>query len=250
MHACGGMMKARPHRISLPSVIPHIIHQTWKTTTLPPQYVAAAESWRRMHPGWTYHLWTDEMLDAFVRERYPDVWPLWRSYPDQIQRVDTARYMLLHHFGGIYSDLDIECLRSMEPLCAHDVVLPRTAPVGVSNDLMLAVPGHPLFAMLIAGMGAARERWSRWWMPRHFRVMLTTASLYLTAQLRAFPDAEAVHILAPELYSSQDRARAYVYHLPGNTWAAWDTHVFVFLHRHWRWLVGGAAVLLLAWMVM
>jgi hypothetical protein len=48
------------------------------------------------------------------------------------------------------------------------VVLPRTAPV--SNDLMLTVPGHPLIAALVAGMGASRGRWSRWWMPRHFRV--------------------------------------------------------------------------------
>jgi hypothetical protein len=79
--------------------------------------------------------------------------------------------------------------------------------------------------------------------------MLTTASLYLTAQLRAVPAADAVHILPPQLYSSQDRDRAYVYHLPGDTWAAWDTHVFVFIHRHWRWLAGAAAAALLAWLL-
>ena len=231
-------------------MIPRIIHQTWKTTTLPEAYREAAASWQRLHPGWTYRLWTDETLEAFVRERYPDVWPLWRDYPDQIQRIDAARYMLLLHFGGVYSDLDIECLRAVEPLLGHAAVLPRTAPVGVSNDLMMAVPGHPLFAELVAGLAASQARWGRWWMPRHFRVLLTTGPLHLTARHRAYRGPAEVHVIPPELYSSQDRARAYVYHLPGDTWAGWDTHVFNFVFRRWRWLASAAVLGLLAWVLL
>jgi mannosyltransferase OCH1-like enzyme len=161
-------------------MIPRIVHQTWKTTTLPPQYVDAAASWQRMHPGWTYRLWTHEALEAFAREHYPHVWPLWQRYPDQIQRIDAARYMFLLHFGGVYSDLDVECLRAVEPRCAqHQAVLPRTAPVGVSNDLMMTVPGDPLFAQLVAGLADAQARWGRWWVPRHFRVMLAAGPLHL-----------------------------------------------------------------------
>ena len=45
-------------------MIPRIIHQTWKTETIPPQWEAAQRSWRDAHPGWEYRLWTDDDLDV------------------------------------------------------------------------------------------------------------------------------------------------------------------------------------------
>lgn len=228
------------------SVIPQRIHQLWKTEDIPERFQGNAASWRRHHPGWTYRLWTDEAIDTFVREEYPDVWPLYRSYADQIQRVDAARYMILHRFGGLYSDLDIECLHPFDALCVHEAVLAGTTPYGLSNDLMMAAPGHPLFAALIRQLSHSQSVWGRWFVPRHFRILLTTASLHLTNVFRAFSDAGPVHILPPPQYSSQDRSRAWVYHWPGNTWAHWDTHFFVFVHRHWRWLTIAALLLLAA----
>jgi mannosyltransferase OCH1-like enzyme len=158
-----------------------------------------------------------------VHDTYPEMWPLYRRYPEQIQRVDAARYMLLHHFGGVYADLDIECLRPFDTLREHRVVLPVTAPAGFSNDLMMSEPGHPLFATLIEHLERSLARWGRWYVPRHFRVLLTTGSLHLSLVTKQSPERADVYALPPELYSSQDRDHAYVYHWPGNTWAGWDT---------------------------
>jgi mannosyltransferase OCH1-like enzyme len=158
-----------------------------------------------------------------VHDTYPRLWPLYRRYPEQIQRVDAARYMLLHHYGGVYADLDIECLRPFDDLRRHRVVLPVTAPSGFSNDLMMTEPGHPLFATLIERLEESLSRWGHWYVPRHFRVLLTTGSLHLSLATKHSPGREDVHALSPALYSSQDRDRAYVFHWPGNTWAGWDT---------------------------
>jgi len=217
--------------------IPRIIHQTWKSVEVPARFQAAARSWRDRHPGWEYVLWTDTDIDRFVRDHFPGLVVLFQRYPDQIQRVDAFRYLLLQRVGGVYADLDIECLRSFEPLREHRVVLPRTAPVGLSNDLMMAAPGHPLFQALIDGLPAAFRAWQHWWIPRHFRVLQTTGSLYITRIHRqaGTPD---VYLLPPDLYSSQDRSRALVFHLPGDTWAGWDTHALKFLYARWRWLAG------------
>lgn len=217
--------------------IPRIIHQTWKSVDVPARFQAAARSWRDRHPGWEYVLWTDADIDRFVRDHFPGLVALFQRYPDQIQRVDAFRYLLLSRVGGVYADLDIECLRSLEPLRGHQVVLPRTAPVGLSNDLMLAAPGHPLFQALIDGLPAAFRAWQHWWIPRHFRVLQTTGSLYVTRIHRqaGTPD---VYLLPPELYSSQDRSRALVFHLPGDTWAGWDTHALKFLYARWRSIAG------------
>lgn len=214
----------------------------WKTDAIPPRFRDAAESWRRLHPEYRYCLWTDESIEAFVREYYPDILQLFLNYPDQIQRVDAARYLILHHFGGIYSDLDVECVRSLAPLRVHPVVLPKTRPVGYSNDLMLSAPGHPLFAQLIERLPRSQKLWGWWFIPRHFRVMLTTGPLHLTNTFRSASSRD-VFVLEEKLYSSQDRDVAYVYHWPGNTWAKWDTHVFVFIQHQWKWLLLALGVL-------
>ena len=51
-----------------------------------------------------------------------------------------------------------------------------------------------------------------------------------------------MRILTLDEHGHGDREVAYVGHLRGNTWAAWDTHVINFFHGNWKWLAAGAAV--------
>lgn len=96
--------------------IPRIIHQMWRDEVLPARWAAMCETWKRHHPGWEYRFWTDAMLRAFVAERYPDFLEVYDGYAEPVMRSDAARYLLLEHFGGVYADLDMECLRNVEDL--------------------------------------------------------------------------------------------------------------------------------------
>lgn len=96
--------------------IPKIIHQTWKDEHLPDQYRRLAASWKRHHPEWEYMLWTDEMNLEFVKRHYPEFLEIYTAYPKHIQRVDAVRYLILHRLGGLFADLDYECLRNIQPL--------------------------------------------------------------------------------------------------------------------------------------
>nr|KAG5701406.1 hypothetical protein BaRGS_032738 [Batillaria attramentaria] len=55
------------------------------------------------------------------------------SYRYNIQRVDSARYFILHHFGGVYMDLDISCRHQLAPLrhaaSKTGAMFPLTSPV-------------------------------------------------------------------------------------------------------------------------
>lgn len=221
-------------------MIPRVVHQTWKTHDVPERFLEAQRSWQEIHPHWEYRFWTDEDLADLVHERAPEISSLYRRYPEAIQRVDAARYVILREFGGLYADLDVRCLRSVEPLLDADVVLPRTTPFGVSNQLMLAVPGHALFKSAVASLPRAFEQWGRVW-PRHLRVLATTGPLFMTGCLRKFGVREGVRILTLDEHGHGDPALSYVKHLRGNTWAGWDTHVINFFHDHWKWLAAGAA---------
>ena len=87
-------------------MIPHIIHQTWKTRELPEKWKPLQEKLLDMHPGWEYRLWTDEEIDEFVRKEFPDFYSIYQSYPKHIMRVDVIRYLIMLRVGGLYLDLD------------------------------------------------------------------------------------------------------------------------------------------------
>jgi inositol phosphorylceramide mannosyltransferase catalytic subunit len=230
-------------------MIPRIIHQIWGVRDdgeMPAQFHESEASWRLNHPDWTYILWRRDSIDRLIQDHYPHVWDLYRRYPEWIQRADASRYFILHHHGGIYSDLDIICRRSWADLLAHDMIVPRTAPLGVSNDLMAAEKGNEFVAYLIDCLESQSRRWQHWYIPRHFRILLTTGSLFLTQAYRGYPKNGTIYILSPELYGNSDRKNAYVAHVAGNSWAGWDTYMFVFVHRYWRWIAGFAAATIAA----
>jgi mannosyltransferase OCH1-like enzyme len=71
-------------------MIPPILHQTWKTDSIPARFQAYVESWKRHHPGWTIMFWNDRMLLEFVAEHYPDFLPTFCSYSHGVMRADAA----------------------------------------------------------------------------------------------------------------------------------------------------------------
>src|SRR4051794_26367104 len=99
--------------------IPLILHQTWKTSEVPDEWKPYQQSWKDHHPDWTYRLWTDDDYLPFVETHFPDFKQTFVDYSYQIQRVDAIRYLILFTYGGVYADLDIECLRPVDELLAN-----------------------------------------------------------------------------------------------------------------------------------
>ncbi|MES4905914.1 MULTISPECIES: glycosyltransferase [unclassified Streptomyces] len=141
--------------------IPPLIHQTWKNEDVPHEWRDWSESWRRHHPDWEYRLWTDADNRAFLEEHYAWFLPVYDGYPEPIKRADAIRYFLLDHFGGLYVDMDFECLRPMTGLFAgqelvlgiepeEHLQLPLSRRNGmrriVCNAFMASRPGHPFWS--------------------------------------------------------------------------------------------------------
>ena len=95
------------------------IFQTWKShdlTSANPIFELSRASWQKMHPEWEYDFFDDAEIDLFVKAHFPKFYRYYFSrYIGQIKRVDLFRYCNLFIKGGIYSDLDGECIRSLEP---------------------------------------------------------------------------------------------------------------------------------------
>jgi mannosyltransferase OCH1-like enzyme len=95
-------------------MIPAIIHQTWKTNQLPPALKAYCRSWRRFNPEADYRFYDDAGCRSFVQKEFPGFLTAYEAFHFAIQRADLFRALAVYRFGGLYADVDMECLRPME----------------------------------------------------------------------------------------------------------------------------------------
>lgn len=187
-----------------------------------------------------YKLWTDASAREFIAEHYPWFLDTFDGYTYPIQRADAIRYFVLYHFGGIYIDLDIGCLRPLDPLLAYPVILPKTIPVGVSNDLMFAEKEHPFMAQTIHKLAAFDYSW----IINYPTVMFSTGPMFLSAQYGIYtsshpptvehPEGE-VRILAKALYGKNalpsEAPHAFFEHFYGSSWHDGDAAFIGFLGK-------------------
>uniref|UniRef100_A0A1I8HS87 Glycosyl transferase n=1 Tax=Macrostomum lignano TaxID=282301 RepID=A0A1I8HS87_9PLAT len=156
--ALHSMMDMRTDRV------PRIRHILWKSDRVSAYFAKQLKSWTDIHPGWTYVLWRDADLDRFVAKHYTGALQKFRSLKENIMRVDMARYLILHHFGGVYADLDYTLVRSLDPFLKYTAVVPIETEAfallyfGMSTwppDLlgnpafMFSAPQHPFFFFCI-----------------------------------------------------------------------------------------------------
>lgn len=155
-----------------------------------------------------YILWTDDNSRNFIAKHYSWFLPVFDGYPHPIQRADAIRYFVLHHFGGIYMDLDIGCLKPMTPLLSFEAILPETAPIGVSNDLMMITPQHPFMKRLLNHLVLFNHNY----VLNYPTVMFSTGPMLVSASYALWVDAKGVSL--PSDRSHPNRGRSGVRVLP------------------------------------
>ena len=133
--------------------IPKILHQTWKSCTLPPyQSRWRAQCDRLLSSDWAFWLWSDADNRELIRHHFNSILNFYDAYDVHVKRVDAIRLFLLYLYGGVYMDIDFVCLRPFEalPYLADGMaVFGYQDTATVANAFMAAPPGHPFIAFLI-----------------------------------------------------------------------------------------------------
>jgi hypothetical protein len=143
--------------------IPHVIHQIFfgGEEAVPDDYRRYAATWREKHPAWRFEFWDAARCRDFLLAHYAAFVPIYDQYRHRIQRVDAVRYYILHHFGGVYLDMDIECLRPIDGLVADRTLLLGAHVGGYTNAVMGSVAGHPFWPRVFALLGGRHRRFAR-----------------------------------------------------------------------------------------
>ena len=138
-------------------MIPPIIHFIWiQGFHLRPDHSnEVIQSWAGAHQGWSIRCWDEESLQGVLQN--PAVAALVNGvrralseavFP--VQRADIYRLLLLFAFGGVYTDLDMMCLKNIQPLLdGKDVFMSMEHDNFIGNGFMASVPQHPLISNLL-----------------------------------------------------------------------------------------------------
>lgn len=217
------------------TVIPKIIHQTYKTDKVPERWNETHVSVMQKNPDYTYMFWTDEKARRFISDEYSWFLNTYDNYPYPIMRADALRYFILSHYGGVYIDLDNGCDFSLDPLLQFPAWLRQTDPIGVSNDIMGSVPGHPFFLKVVRSL----QKFDKAWGIPYLRVMYSTGPLFLSVvrhrYVKAFgprgprPGAE-IRILVP--VDHELHTRWFFFESDGSSWHSWDALTITFINDH------------------
>ena len=207
------------HPSSFSSRLPRLIHQIWLgPNPLPVQAKAWADGWRGHHPGWHYQLWTDgdaAALDMVNRDAFD-------SAGNFAMKSDILRYELLFRYGGLYCDLDFECLRPLGPLLAQVGEetfggfewSTFTYHRSLCNALLGALPGASFLRHAIEALReSARLHQAERHIHRHETIARATGPAFLTRL--------AAECLAITLFP-----QPILYPRPGETAAAYARHHF------------------------
>ena len=188
--------------------IPPTIHRVWLgEEPMPHEHERFGQTFAAHHPDWEMRLWTDADLPALgigAAER--------RRSRTHSELSNLVRYEVLHRYGGVYVDTDVECLRPLRPLLRGiDSFAALEVPGRIGNAILGSVVGHSVFARAarLARQTIGTGPHSREANGPHFlsliveqepNVAIFAATLFypylwdeLERRHETFPDAYAVH---------------------------------------------------------
>jgi mannosyltransferase OCH1-like enzyme len=239
------------------------------TAELPPRWRDTPTLWRAHHPHWNYTLWTDDALRQLVATHYPWLLPTYDAYPYDTQRWDASRYALLHHYGGVYADLDLQPTRSIHQLTdGRAALLPRTPNIGLTNAFMASAPGHPFFLHVLQQLPAYARAWYH--LSKHNAVLSSTGSTLVWAMAMGWarrhggPDQPTVVAAADWGKSSfcnaapgrpregpatapSERWASPLQHVRGSSWHSADSTLVLTLYCHMDVMAVGAFAAFIWW---
>ncbi len=157
--------------------VPEIIHMVWLGKELPEKFHSFRNSWIDHHPSWTHILWVDNPKNYKFGELIQDITDLEnklisgqfagkkividvkhiklfnQKYYDKAvnfgEKSDLFRYEMLYKFGGLYVDVDFECLKPFTKLNRQYDFYCGIQPLDVNAlalniALMGTIAGHPI----------------------------------------------------------------------------------------------------------
>lgn len=237
-------------------MIPKLVMQTWKDKYVPEHWKTSPSSIVKHLPTWKYILLTDADNIEFVKTHFSSYLQWFLGLPYPIQRADVIRYMWLYVHGGLYMDLDIELVASVEELFEGNYMdtwllkAPRNFAGHYTNFFMASTSRNPFWLQVLKECTKPTESWVV--LPHHIVSQqtglgaLTRAANSWTFPIALLPQSN----LIPCDYCTQDACYKpfyYVKFLQGGSWNLGDTSLMnIIMCNYEVFMIIGLGVILYA----
>ncbi|PAA48106.1 hypothetical protein BOX15_Mlig025869g2 [Macrostomum lignano] len=109
-----GSVRCRDVQSLFPNRIPPVIHWTNADQRVLKKHHKMLRSWRKvLGDSFAYMYWEDKDINKLLDMHYQSLRPFYQKLKAGIMRSDIGRLIILHHVGGVYSDLDVNLLRNI-----------------------------------------------------------------------------------------------------------------------------------------
>uniref|UniRef100_A0A6C0J0J7 Glycosyltransferase n=1 Tax=viral metagenome TaxID=1070528 RepID=A0A6C0J0J7_9ZZZZ len=148
------------------------IIQTWKDENMPGIYKGLSDKVKFYNPNWNYMFFTDTDIDQFIQTKMPQHYSTFENFKQKIQQLDYFRYLAIYYYGGVYLDLDMNILDSLDDLyntnpefCKFPIELTNITDTIINrqnfthligNYAFYAPPKHPFIKRIIDNIDAQR----------------------------------------------------------------------------------------------
>lgn len=118
-------------------MIPKIIHYCWLSNDpIPEKLQEYMKSWKEKLPDYEFKLWNFDCFDInssqWVKEAFEA-----KKYAFA---ADYIRLYAVYNYGGIYMDMDVEVIKSLNPLLNNDYLLGYENQIGIEAGIFGASP--------------------------------------------------------------------------------------------------------------
>ena len=135
--------------------IPKIIFQTWKTKKLLKFEKQCQNTWYKLNPTYKFVFFDNIDCLDFIRKYYPDYLNIYINMVPDICKYDLIRALYLYKYGGVYTDFDTLCLRSIDEIIIPDdemlvgLEYNKEQQTRIAYHFFAVKPEHPIIKELI-----------------------------------------------------------------------------------------------------
>lgn len=216
--------------------VPKLIHQIWfQGKVNAPEYLIEHHNlWLQKHPNYRFIFWDQSSIENLINDiDTPDlIWikDTYFSFKLLIQKIDFAKYIILYVYGGIYLDLDIKCLKSLDNLLQSkdltnkNIILSSlTYDFGqrviiflsghfntsnlVNNGIIMAAPKHPFILDLMIRVNKSKNNYYKY-VNNSLYIFYSTGPIVLSKTVSKYinnPDTpNDIHILDQSYFEACD----------------------------------------------
>ena len=131
-------------------IIPKVIYLSYKTKDIPDYIIP---NWKKLYPDYEVKLYDNNDCIHFLKTEYTNEYvDIFNYIKDGPIKADFWRVCVLYKYGGIYSDIDVEPLVSIEKIIENDTSFLTCLSAMINNTnphFIASIPNHKVLKMCI-----------------------------------------------------------------------------------------------------